>query len=282
MNKYQPREYWDDRLTKDFSLGGVGFLGLGIAFNEWLYKARLRALNKLLHKHRIDPYGMRILDIGIGTGFYINFWERLGVKHITGLDITRKSISELTVKYPQYTFIRRDISEELSIKHKFDIIIAFDVFFHIVEEHEFEKAISNIKSISHTKTFILISDNFLKEYRPKAFHKNDRTMSRYKKVLVDNGFYITDIQPIFYFSNAPVDLAAIKSKAFQLLLKASWSLVRKVLSYTSHKKLNKIGGKSVGFILGWLLYHIDGLCLRYVKKGVSTKLLLARVKQTNE
>lgn len=282
MSKYQLYEYWEDRLTKYFCLEGVGFLGLGLEYNKWLYKARLRVLSQLLHKHHIDSYGMQIFDIGVGTGFYIDFWERLGVKHITGLDISQRSISELTIKYPRHTFFRRDISGEICFEDKFHIITAFDILFHVVEEEKFEQAIRNIKKISRSDAWILISDNFLREFKPPAFHENYRTLSRYQAVLRANDLQVVDIQPIFYFGNSPVDVSAIKTKPLQLLLKASWNIISKLLYYANSKKLRKVGGAIIGFVLGWLLYHIDEILLRYIKNGVSTKLLLARVKETND
>ena len=283
MNNYHPDKYWEKRLSEDFSLGGVGFLGQGIEYNKWLYRARLRALTKLLKKHHIDPCGKRILDIGVGTGFYIDFWKKLGVTCITGLDITQKSISELAVKYPEHNFIKEDISGKVVyLREKFDIITAFDVLFHIVDEDRFEQAIRNIKSLSHSDSWFLISDNFLGEHKPPAFHENDRTLSRYKKALQANGLQIIEIQPIFYFSSTPIDVGSVKSKPLQQLLKVSWKIVCRVLYYANHRKLKKTGGASISFVLGWLLYHIDGVILRCVKIGPSTKLSLAQVKKTND
>ncbi|MFC1828185.1 class I SAM-dependent methyltransferase [Thermodesulfobacteriota bacterium] len=279
MIEYQPDKYWEDRLTKHFSLRGVGFLNLGLEYNKWLYKTRLRMLGKFIKKHHISTYGKRILDIGVGTGFYIDFWERQGVRHIAGLDITQKSISELENKYPQHSFIRGDIAEELCFGQKFDIITCFDILFHIVENDKFDQAIRNIKSFSHRNTWILISDLFLNEYKPPAFHENDRTLIKYKWVLEANDLQIVDIHPIFYLSSTPVDANAIKSKSLQLILRVLWSIVYKVLYYSNHNKLKNAGGERIGFVLGWLLYHVDGIILRFVKTGPSTKLLLAQAQK---
>jgi hypothetical protein len=35
------------------------------------------------------------LDIGSGTGFYVDQWHRLGVARVTGVDITDKAVEEL-------------------------------------------------------------------------------------------------------------------------------------------------------------------------------------------
>ena len=120
-------------MSKNFSLGGAGHTGLGLEYNKWLYKARIRALNKLLKDEQINPRGEQILDIGCGTGFYIDYWEKMGAAGIVGLDITEASISRLTAIYPKFKFVKADITDEkLELKEEFDIITAFDVLFHIV------------------------------------------------------------------------------------------------------------------------------------------------------
>lgn len=32
--QYKPEEYWEERLNKRFSLGGVGYLGLSLGYNR--------------------------------------------------------------------------------------------------------------------------------------------------------------------------------------------------------------------------------------------------------
>jgi len=179
-NKYVPEKYWQERLSKDFSLSGVGHLGFGLGYNIWLYKARLYTLRALLKKYNINCIDKKVLDVGVGTDYYIDFWEKLGVKNITGIDITTKAIEELKNKYPNYRFVKGNISNmdhKIFLNEKYDIITAFDVLFHIVEEQDFEHAIENIKSLSHEGTIILIMDNFLKDYKYAIGHENDRTLS---------------------------------------------------------------------------------------------------------
>jgi len=147
--QYIPEEYWQKRLSKDFSLTGVGYLRFKIEYNIWLYRARLYTLKKILKRADFNCNGKKLLDIGVGTGFYIDFWKKSGVRNITGIDITTKSIEELKKKYPDCKFIKADISNKnIHLDEKFDIITAFDVLFHIVEEDTFEIAIENIKKFS--------------------------------------------------------------------------------------------------------------------------------------
>ena len=70
----------------------------------------------ILEKNSINVKGKNILDIGCGTGFYIEYWSKRKAASITGLDITEKSIMELQAFFPKFSFIRADISSKN--KHK--------------------------------------------------------------------------------------------------------------------------------------------------------------------
>ena len=37
---FDPRGYWEQRLSEHYTLGGVGYLGLGEGFNDWMYRVR--------------------------------------------------------------------------------------------------------------------------------------------------------------------------------------------------------------------------------------------------
>ena len=66
---------------------------------------RLRSLLKELAT-------LDVLDVGSGTGFYIDLWRRLGVRSVTGSDIAEKAVEELSARYPSNRFVRLDIGAE--------------------------------------------------------------------------------------------------------------------------------------------------------------------------
>ena len=278
--QYQPSEYWEKRLSRQFSLAGVGHLGFNLRYNIWLYKARLYTLRNILRKRDINFQKMKILDIGVGTGFYINFWEKLGVNDITGIDITTKSVKELTKKYPKYKFIKANISDKkIPLNEKFDIITAFDVLFHIVKNDDFEQAINNIKKLSHKNAMILITDNFLHEHKSARGHEYDRTLRYYKKVLSYNSMRIEGIKPIFYFMNTPIDIERISNKLIRIIIKQMWRMTGIITSYS--RKLNGFG-EAIIHLWVIILYCADRIILKYTSVGPSTKLLIANFNPKNK
>jgi len=265
--KYEPKDYWEQRLAKDFSLSGVGYLGLGKTLNKWRYRAMERNVDWIFNKHALNIRNKRILDIGCGTGFWIDYYLRKGGKDITGVDITEIAVDSLKKRYRNLKFYRADITKEIPVKDKFDITFAFEVLHHIVNERDFDNAIENIREMSKKDSYILISDNFLRKYRPptKDTHSFSRTYDRYKKELEKNGIEIIDRAPIFYFLNQPED---INNNLIRKCFVLGWQVTMKLITRFDFS----------ANIMGFLLYHLDGMILQFVKDSISSEVIVCRVK----
>src|SRR5262249_23209453 len=66
---YQPREFWQERLSQHFDLRGSGETGLSIEYNRACYALRAEVLTQVLRDNGFDPRGREVLDVGCGTGF---------------------------------------------------------------------------------------------------------------------------------------------------------------------------------------------------------------------
>jgi SAM-dependent methyltransferase len=262
MNRYEPDKYWEELLSRDFSLTGVGYQGLGKNYNTWLYRARTRIMEWFLGKYAPDPGSSRILDIGCGTGFYVEFWRRRGARLVTGIDLTQKSVQELSAKYRNYNFYRKDIGEEnIALEGPFDLITAFDVLFHIVDEDRFENAVRNISLLAHRGTLILISDNFVRKARAAGFNQVHRTIDRFTEVLDKNGIEILELKPVFYLMNGPID---IRNDAVLKWYSRIWGAI---MSQTKRSE-------RIGAMMGWFLYQVDGVLIRMFRNSITTELIV--------
>ena len=136
--------YWEERLNKSYDLHSVGYKGLGKGYNRFMYKIRRIIFNNFIKKLNLQKQS-EIMDIGSGTGFYIDLWKKAGYKKITGLDITSIAIKNLTNKYPDFTFFELDISSGNlpDFKKQFDCISVKDDLNHKVEDSKFEAAKKN-------------------------------------------------------------------------------------------------------------------------------------------
>lgn len=264
MNKYDPDSYWEQLLSKDFSLTGVGFQGLGRNYNTWMYRARLRTMEWLRSNYPMNIPRSEILDIGCGTGFYVEYWNSLGAQKLTGMDITRKSVAELADLHPRFRFLQGDIgSKDISRDRRYDIVTAFDVLFHIVDETRFRTAIRNIGELAAPGAYVLISDNFLKKPRQGHFEQAHRTLDEYTRELDANGISVAGLKPVFVLMNGPINIVSDRL----------YHAYRWLWNHTMY-----IVGKSefLGWITGFLLYHIDGALVKLLKRSITTEILICR------
>lgn len=273
-DEYVPKEYWEKRLAERFTIEGVGHIAFGETYNEWAYKVRAAALRDLLAECRIDARGKTVLDIGVGTGYYLDLWKGLGAGDITGVDITSKSIGELQRRYPDERFLEADVTDpELELEGPFDIITAFDVLFHVVDEDRFHSALSNISRLAGDGGAILIMDFFLDRESGVGGHQKLRTREYYERALRENGMRLTEIRTVFTFMNPPFDVSRMRSSVARGLVRGTWWFNSNLARLCA-----KLGRAGEVVMLGWapLLYHADRLASRRRGLGPSTKLALVR------
>jgi SAM-dependent methyltransferase len=88
------RVFWERRLGSDWTESGVGYHALGRAFNSWMYLV-LRAVFAREVAGLDVGAASRVLDIGSGTGFYIERWRDAGARRIVGCDLTDAAVDRL-------------------------------------------------------------------------------------------------------------------------------------------------------------------------------------------
>ena len=201
MMNYKPKEYWEKRLNEQFNLIGVGHRDFNENYNRYLYKLKKDVLNIAIERYQIS-INNNVLDIGSGTGFFIDFYSNFGQKSITGIDITRQSVKNLEEKYPNYVFECHDIGlDNITLSDKYNIINVFDVLYHITDPKKFEIAIDNIGKLSQKGAYIFITDIFGKDDITPADHVYFRRLNIYEELLKKNNIDILDIQPMYHLMN---------------------------------------------------------------------------------
>jgi cyclopropane fatty-acyl-phospholipid synthase-like methyltransferase len=101
--------------------------------------------------------GMKVLDIGCGTGITSAFMGEIGAE-VTGVDISDKMIEfarEKSAHLPNVTYIVEDITK-LSLDKKFDAITIIDSFEHIPAD-EFWNFLDVISEHSFTDTIVYLN-----------------------------------------------------------------------------------------------------------------------------
>ncbi len=200
---FDPVDYWNKRLDREFTLKGVGHTTFSNGYNKWLYARKENLLQQVFAGMPDGLAGKKVLDIGCGTGFFVQRYLDQGAK-VTGVDISRKSISELGRKHSDAEFRELNISApdgRLSDRF-FDVINMWDVMYHIVDDAGFEQACANIASMSREGTLFVVTDLFASDgiIRP-AEHVAFRTRREYQSALGKFGYEEVFTLPLYRFLN---------------------------------------------------------------------------------
>lgn len=198
---YQPREFWDQRLSEQFDLRGTGQPGLSAAYNRACYDLRRRVLDRALASEGFDPRGKRVLDVGCGTGFFTAHYLARGA-HVTGMDIAPTSIERLRERHPEATFVLADVGEA-PIAETYDLVNAFDVLYHITDEVRWERAVRTLAGAVASGGLLLLTDTFppAGSAATEAEHNRMRPLERYRPILEQAGLAIRSVRPTHVLLN---------------------------------------------------------------------------------
>jgi SAM-dependent methyltransferase len=262
------KAYWEDRFSDELSLATAGYRGLGLAYNKWLYRARRRALDKAIRALNLDVRDKRILDLGSGSGFYVDYWLNRGAATVTGVDITETSVSKLHERYPESRFVCADIaSEAVGALGSFEIISAFDIFFHIVDQDTFNRAWSNMARCAAEGSLVLVTDGMTHKDMPMSAQEYHRSYDHYRAMAESKGLQIVYLAPVFYAMHNAVDV-----REANLLTRSVWWVTFRALRASRRLHLNSF----IGNLLGMTLYTLDDLLLRLFRSGPTMKLMVLR------
>jgi 2-polyprenyl-3-methyl-5-hydroxy-6-metoxy-1,4-benzoquinol methylase len=194
--------YWDQRLASNLNLRGTGHRAFGLQYNQWLYKAQLDCIESLVEQHDIDIAGQTVLDVGSGSGVYVDYLLRKGPRSLTGVDIAEVSVAHLKQTYPASNFHTLDIANPTwPFEGKFDVITAISVLYHIVEDDSFQMALANLCQRVMPGGYLFVSDTFSTSWQPTARHARLRNLATYEHVLADHGLRMVSLIPMYFFLN---------------------------------------------------------------------------------
>ncbi len=251
--------YWQRRLEALDGLAGVGAIGLGEKYNRWLY--RVRKSNFLRMARRMNVPTSRVLDVGSGTGFYIDLWRSLGA-HITGSDLTAVAVERLVKRYPDQQIVRLDVGQPLPdmiAQYRFGAVSAMDVLFHIIDDSQFAQAIWNLASLLEDGGYLFLSDVFPHRPYKSPSHVLHRTLQTYTDALTSAGLEVVERRPIFVLMNEPVD-------STNPLHRLWWRLLSGTIDHA-----NSAGGG-----IGAVLFPAEVGLASLMRDGPSTELMVCR------
>ena len=273
VETFNPQHYWEQRLRTHPGITGVGYLGFSPKFLEHQYLSRMHQIELALRHYGLASLaGRSVLDIGSGTGIWLNFWHQHGADHAVGLDFAQPSVDSLKTQFPDDLIVQADVSVTplpLPDTTRFDIISAFDILLHIVDSDSFQRTVANLAHHSAPGGWLIISDLIVQGqgYVPKrsyAVHNKVRSLAEYRDVLEAHGFVIDSVRPATVLLNKPLEAT---NRLTFLALSVWW-------------KATVLWGRSDKFasLLGPFAVKVDHIACRFCSNGHSptAKIIFAR------
>ena len=252
------KAYWEARLRADYSLGGVGYIGLGEAFNRWSYRVRRHVLRRTLRTLDLTR-DASVLDVGSGTGFMVDVWRTAGFRRVEGCDLTSVAVEGLSQRFPSTRFLTVDISgSNVPYLEQFDAVSANDVLYHIVDDAAYRRALTNISEALRPGGYFVFSENFLHGPTQRSEHQVSRSLDEITHMLVEAGFDVIARRPLFVLMNSPIDSRS-------RLLHFWWRHLARVL------RRGRLGG-----VFGAMLYGPELGLIRIIKEGPSSEVMVCR------
>jgi SAM-dependent methyltransferase len=261
MTEINARDYWESLHRKDYGLASVGYIGVGKPFNAWMYRVRRRVFRDTIQPVIPVRDDLEILDVGSGTGFYLDRWRELGFRNISGSDVSEMAVQRLQERHPSLDIAQFDIGEESAVllQHQFDVVSIVDVLFHITSDRKYKQAFENLGKLVKPGGFLVFSENFVHQPGPRDTQQVNRSIADIETLLRNVGFDPLARRPMFVLMNYPVDSTSV-------LHRLCWRTL--VLAMAAWNPL--------GAVLGAILYPLEMVLVSRLKEGPSTELMVCR------
>jgi SAM-dependent methyltransferase len=193
--RYQPAEYWSERLAGQYDLRGTGHLSYSRGYNEWLYRAKRRALRRAL---RPVPPGAAVLDLGSGTGWVVQELLAAGLR-VEGCDIAALAVERLRERFPQATFFQAALGTDPLPRADgaYDLVTALDVMYHVTDDATWEAALREAARVMRLGGLLVTSDGLGREDRMPGPHVRFRSRTRWEEAAAAAGLRIERLDPYF-------------------------------------------------------------------------------------
>ncbi|PAD30657.1 glycosyltransferase [Paenibacillus sp. 7523-1] len=275
IKTFNYNSYWQNRLNEKFNIESVGYQGLGIQYNTFMYQSRFEILEVLITKIFGKSLNTKsILELGPGIGVFTDYFKKKGVTNYNAIDITDRSIENLSQAYPEYNFKKGDVSSlDYYPSQKADLIFAADVLLHITNERNFQNTISNISGKINDQGYVILFDAYSEtNAKSKNSHLVIRDIRYINDILETYDLEVVNMIPVSMFTNNPFDASRFKDKE---------KLVLSLFDMTTSIFLKgSLSTDEQNALARWLFNWEKKLLLNH-RVGSSQKALLIKKKNSN-
>lgn len=270
MTEYDYQSYWQGMHARG-GLSSVGQHSLSERMNAWLYRTRRRNLRRFAQEQRLR--GGEMLEVGVGTGYWLDMWESLGYR-VSGCDLVETAVLRLQHARPGSRFWQADLTNPDGIADPtgqgpaegYDLVTAIDVLLHITDDEKFLQALSNLAALVRPGGYLLLAEPVLTRIdRQPTYHAKHSSRARilktYRRPLRAAGFRFQTLAPTTVLACNPIEASTPRRMT---AYRWWWKLVR--------------GASQHGWLapaVGRLMYAGDPVLVR-AGEAPTSKLVLFR------
>lgn len=207
MSAYVAEEYWERLLSEQYSAAGVGYANLALAINLAMYGSLRTAVGRVLG----DAPPGRVLDVGSGTGIWVDFWRERGATDIAGFDLTEAAVRNLRARFPDLRFERADVAgDALPFAGPFDTVSAMSVLLHVTDDDRYARAIGNLAGVVAPGGRLVMIEPLIAHrwwgppLGPEASSRA-RPLAGVRELLAANGLGVEHVGPATILLSNPID-----------------------------------------------------------------------------
>jgi SAM-dependent methyltransferase len=201
---YDPRGYWSERLSADYSLRATGCAGFSERYNDWLYRRKADVLSEALAE--VCP-SAHVLDIGSGTGWVVRQLLQRGMR-VDGCDIAEVSVERLTAEFPESAFFRASVGAEPLPQEtgSYDAVTMLDVAYHIVDDEMWRSAVAEVGRVLRPGGQFVVTDRLGEAPARVAEHVSVRSRAEWELAARPAGIRIVRVEPLYRLLGRGVDV----------------------------------------------------------------------------
>lgn len=268
MSDYIAATYWRDIYAAGYDESAVGYPSLSRSINRARYDVERRNVARALDSaDTVIP--RRVLDVGSGTGIWIDFWKRRGAHEIVGVDLTSTAVDRLRARFPEHEFRQLDIGDATEpLPSEMDVVSAMSVLLHITDDARFERALERILGCVRPGGIVVLVEPAVvhrwwgKPFGPESNSKA-RSLSSYTSVFSRVGFTLVDLRPTSCLLSNVIDTR--RQFTFHVL-ELYWDLLTRLVGRRERR----------GHVVGALLRPLDVVATSLLPNGPSSKVIVAR------
>lgn len=215
---YSAKDYWR-QLHEREGLSAVGQSALSDDMNTWIYRSIGRNVRRFVRRHELRPAAGadRMLEIGVGSGYWLPMWEQLGWQ-VDGCDLTPTAVERLATARPGQSFWVADVGSEEGVlapsgglaAESYDLVTALAVLLHVTQDDAFARALKNIAAAVRPGGRLLLMEPVLtrteteRPYHPERSSRARRLRS-YRRPLRRLGLDLEAIEPATVLAANPIE-----------------------------------------------------------------------------